>query len=499
MTFVGWSYDIARDQSPSVEFLCELIDRSADAGYNALGLYLEHRFAYASTPWAQASGCVTPEMARLAARHGRERGVRVIPFLNTLGHMEGFLHAAGGEWLAEGPADFGAQMCPSNPQAVEFARGLVADALQALDDEWVHLGGDETRQLGQCLRCAARVEKIGKAGLYGEYFGALCRWTLERGKRPCLWADMLLQHPEALAAIPRETILFDWQYEKRPRETTARLREAGFDVVCCPSVQSYNSAWVYLDATYHNIDEHRQDAAALGALGTLVTTWEFTYFSAFESIAPLVFAAGKRHRGRSDWRAALTDVAGREFAEAAEILGNHVPAAAAFIAPGSWRRLRENLVMRCNPFSLWRHWREEACGAAGEMILGLLDRAEKAAPNNAAFELPIELHRAGVYWTRQAQRAADHYANRDASRCVDELRAGQMTLLRLRAPLDRVASRGGSRADIARLTALVEHIERVIDRIRRLASDASYWPAFEVIAHERYVERDQAAWRAATL
>jgi hypothetical protein len=48
MKFLGWMYDIAREQSPRLDVLTEMLQRSRAAGYNAVGLYLEHRFAYAS-------------------------------------------------------------------------------------------------------------------------------------------------------------------------------------------------------------------------------------------------------------------------------------------------------------------------------------------------------------------------------------------------------------------------------------------------------------------
>ena len=64
MKFVGWMYDVAREQSPREDLLTKLLERSAAAGYNAVGLYLEHRFAYPSAPFAAGPGCLTPETVR---------------------------------------------------------------------------------------------------------------------------------------------------------------------------------------------------------------------------------------------------------------------------------------------------------------------------------------------------------------------------------------------------------------------------------------------------
>ncbi len=53
-----WLYDIAREQSPTYDVMRRMCDVTLEAGYNAIGLYLEHRFAYPHAPWAQGSGAL---------------------------------------------------------------------------------------------------------------------------------------------------------------------------------------------------------------------------------------------------------------------------------------------------------------------------------------------------------------------------------------------------------------------------------------------------------
>ncbi|HUU98295.1 MAG TPA: family 20 glycosylhydrolase [Phycisphaerae bacterium] len=496
MEFVGWMYDLAREQSPSEQFLEEVLSRSRRAGYNAVGLYMEHRFAYSSAPWAAGPGCLTPEVVRRLTERFCPQGLRVIPFLNTLGHMEGFIRAEGGQWLAEGRSSGSQQTCPSRPECAEFARGLIADVLDAFDDEWVHLGGDETRQLGQCERCAARVEQIGKAGLYAEYFAPLCRWVLGRGRRPCLWGDMLIQYPDALDALPRETVIFDWHYDTRPADTTRMFREHGFDVVCCPSVHTYDAGWCFLDTSRQNIDAHAEDARRLDALGVCVTTWEYSLFTQYLSTLPVIYSAGRRLAGGEDWKAALAAEGGKDYAQAAEILGNHIPAAARFLQPGTWRQLRDRLVIRQNPFYLWQDWRAEACGPAGDEILRLCDEARAPLPAGSPLLPPIELHGVAVQWVRLVERAYGHYADGDLAACASELEGGHALFDRLRPGLEQAARAGGSTADPVRLELLADKLKRVCRRIQALPTGTAHRPAFETLIHDAYVPGDQAAWRA---
>jgi len=490
-------YDVAREQSPQEDALDEMLARSAAAGYNAVGLYLEHRFAYRAAPFAAGPGCLTPEVVRRLVGRYRPRGLRLIPFLNTLGHMEGFIRAEGGQWLSEGSAGWGgAQICPSRPECAEFAQALVADAIEAFDDEWVHLGGDETRQLGQCPDCAARVAQVGKGGLYGEYYGRLCRWVLDRGRRPCLWGDMLIAHPGALDALPRQTVIFDWHYDARPRDSTRLFREHGFDVVCCPAIHSFDAAWCFLELSQRNVDEHAVDARGLGALGVLVTTWEFSFFSQCLGVLPLIYAAGLRLAHRTDWAAALVAEGGSAYARAAEILGQRIPASSEFLKPGTWRQLREHFVIRQNPFYLWERWRAEAAGSVGDDILRLCDEAARDLPAEHPLQFAVELHRVAIGWVRLVERAYRHYAAGDIAACLNELEEGHALLERLRPGLDRAAAAGGSTADLARLDLMREKLKRVGERIRWLPL-SSYRPAFQTIVHDAYVPGDQAAWPTA--
>ncbi|MGD8453951.1 MAG: family 20 glycosylhydrolase [Phycisphaerae bacterium] len=490
MQFIGWMYDVAREQAPSEALLRGMLTRSATTGYNAVGLYVEHRLAYPSAPFAAGEGCLRAETVRELL----DCGVRVLPFLNTLGHMEGFIRAEGGQWLAEGPGGPGGQqICASRPACAAFAQQLVADALDAFADEWVHLGGDETRQLGQCPQCAARVREVGPGGLYGEYYGRLCRWVLEQDRRPCLWGDMLIAHPDAMDALPPETVIFDWHYDGRPAESLAMFRSRGFDVVCCPAVHTFDAAWCFLPLTQRNIDEHAEDAAQHGALGVLVTTWELSSFTQYAGILPLIYAAGRRLAAGTDWPLALAEEGGPAYVQVAEILGRRLPEASAFLRPGTWRQLRDRLVMRQDPFALWRDWRGEACGAAGDAILRLCDEAGDRLSPEHTLQFAVELHRVAVEWVRLVERAYAAYVQGNTAACAELLAPGRALLERLRPRLLRVAEDGGSAADVARLDILESKVERARARVSALPG-GDFRPAFDTLVHDAYVPGDQAAW-----
>lgn len=309
-----WTYDLAREQAPTLEHLRSLAELTLASGYNALGLYMEHRFAYPSTPWAHGAGVVTPEMVRALQDEFSE--LQLIPFVNLLGHMEGFLYTEKGRGMAEERFK-GLQACPSNPDTVELANNILNDTLEIFRSEIVHIGGDETAQLGICARCSAvggkapmrdgtsSIDEVAdtirsggqtadqKARLYARHFAPLARRVLEAGRRPAIWGDMLLEHPKAALAMPRETLVFDWQYFHGPETSSRRLMGHGFEVVCCPTLQTYNAAWLHVDQSEMNVREHVQAARELEAYGVCVTTWENALLGSYEALLPAIQGCGR--------------------------------------------------------------------------------------------------------------------------------------------------------------------------------------------------------------
>jgi hypothetical protein len=487
--FIGWMYDIAREQSPREDNLRSMLESSLEAGYNAVGFYLEHRFAYRNAPWAEGDGCLQPGVVRQVTAEFRGEGLRIIPFLNILGHMEGFIRSEGGQFLAEGATQGSGQMCPSKPENIAFAEGLIDSALESFDDEWVHLGGDETNQLGQCELCSARAERIGKDGIYADYFVPMCEKIVRLGKRPCLWGDMLIEYPSILDRLPKETIIFDWHYAESPAESTKMFRDKGFDVVCCPAVRSYDSFFCHLRETWENVDTHAKAAGDLDALGVLVTTWEFQFFTNYESTLPIVYSAGRRLSSGMGWEEALLASSLPEYVQMANAMGIKAEDASPFLAWPGWRRLRQAFVLSQNPFFLWRDWRGEVCGEVGDKLLAICAPFESSSHEIA---YPAILLATSVRWVRAAETAYLTYTDCQPQRAAELLAESAALFDAIESIAVESAKRGGSAADVERAKLLRSRILTASERIRSLGE---YLPAFETITHPGYVAGDQAAWR----
>jgi hypothetical protein len=166
MALKMWSLDVAREQAPTFDHLARWAHLSLDHGYDALGLYLEHRFAWECAPWANGVGALKAGTVR--ALRSEFPSLRIVPMINLLGHFEGFLHTESGQGMRETRLG-GMQGCPSDPDFVRLTEAIVEEALAVFDDEILHLGGDETADLAVCPRCAEHP----KAAVFAEHFAPL--------------------------------------------------------------------------------------------------------------------------------------------------------------------------------------------------------------------------------------------------------------------------------------------------------------------------------------
>lgn len=498
-----WTYDLAREQSPTLEHLDRLCRLTQDAGYDALGLYLEHRFAYASAPWAAGRGALTPDdVAWLRREHP---GVRLIPFANLLGHMEGFLYASGGEGLAE--ARFkGMQASPTNPDVARFARRLLEDVLRAFDDEIVHIGGDETQQLASAAQASGQAE----SELYGGYFGPMAQLVAEQGRRPAVWGDMFLEHPAALASLPKRTLVFDWQYFGSPLESARQFVEAGHEVVLCPTLHVYNAAWCHLPQTERNVRDHAEAARVLDAYGVCVTTWEGALFASYETLLPAIAGCGEilahgASEAASQPYAELTDAptllraylkTGERHEEWARLMGVELQEAGGIFAFSQTRSpLKARLLLYGNPFLLWLRNRDDLLGEPGTKALAILDRAIAMAPDSAHRGVS-EFAKIAIQIVRFMQDSAHAYAAQrpgEAAAALAPIRLAFDDLARIaKATNLRI---GGSLADVERCAVAKEHVERVMRRIRAYGDGSlGYLPSFETICHPKFIPHDQGNW-----
>lgn len=488
-----WMLDIAREQTPTLDHLYEYAAQSLDSGYDHLGLYLEHRFAYPSTQWAHGKRAVTPDMVKNLRMEFPS--LQVVPFINLLGHMEGFLNCEPGNPFRETPFR-GMQGCPSNSEFVKFCEGLLDDTLAAFDSELVHIGGDETWELARCQQCLARTTESDdlKAQIYAEHFAPLAQRVAEKGRRPAVWGDMFLEHPDALASLPANSLIFDWQYHNGLKESTPKLQAHGHEVVGCPTLHVFDAAWMHADDSEQNVREVCQDAQDLNLAGVCLTTWESGLFGAYDSLFPAI-AWARKVMDDPGHENSLIKTYGQS-ADWATLMGRDLnQLGGVFAFDGHRHRLKSRLLLYGNPFLAWKHHGEQLSGADGDKALELCEQAVQAATDDAQKCVAMFI-RGAIEFVRMAEAAHRWYAQNEPEKAIKALAPARHCFETLETLAKRNNERiGGSLADIERCRIAREHCERVITRIQKYGrGELGYMPSFDTLSHPRFVPHDQACW-----
>lgn len=171
------------------------------------------RFPFESHPALVHREAYTKEEIRELVAFAEERYVEITPLLQSLGHLDYLLQHKEYRHLAEGGKD-GRQVCPGNPQSLRLFKELAGEMMDLHPrSTYFHVGGDETRELGACPRCAAEMARIGKGGVYLGHMSKICTWVKAQGKRPLVWDDMFQTHPATLDHLDRNISLMYWDYE----------------------------------------------------------------------------------------------------------------------------------------------------------------------------------------------------------------------------------------------------------------------------------------------
>ncbi|MCW8133771.1 MAG: family 20 glycosylhydrolase [Planctomycetota bacterium] len=232
--------------TPNLATLKEFLERAAYYKFNAVLVEYEDRFPFECLPDVRGPQAFTPETLKEFLAFAEQHGLEVVPLVQTLGHWEFILRHEKYRELAEAP-DVPQQVCPSNPKAQKLIKEMIREIVAAHPhSEYIHLGADETWQLGQCHVCrAAGQKKNGKHELFLDHVLKCVRQVKAAGKHALIWDDMLREMPpELVKKVPKDTGVCYWKYNGHGGQYKAELlpqlpmyREAGFPIFGCSAIK----------------------------------------------------------------------------------------------------------------------------------------------------------------------------------------------------------------------------------------------------------------------
>lgn len=358
----GYMLDISRDRVPTLAALDRLVEILTLVRINHLELYTEHTFAYRDheVVWRDADPLTPGDLAWLDTRC-RDAGITLVANQNCFGHMERWLRHPEYRARAECPDGFEvvpgftlppAVLAPTEANAA-FARELLDEVLANFTSTSVHIGCDETFELGKGASrsdCEAR----GTGVVFAEHLLRIATPSLDEGREVLFWADMVRSHPEAARPLVREGLTpVAWTYEAPPLDgqaielppamaalldslgidlgahrgfapLVAPLVDLGVQPWVAPGTSSWNSLVGRLDNALANIDDAVRVGLDTAAPGLLLTDWGDNGHlqPAAVSLPPIVAAGASSWCHATNHDLDLTAVLDRHvFADAAGRLG----------------------------------------------------------------------------------------------------------------------------------------------------------------------------------
>jgi hypothetical protein len=272
----GFHIDL-KAQTMEMLALREMAKELSEMGINALLMEWEAAFPFDDNATICNPYSYTPKEIAGFIDYCSELGVDVIPLQQCFGHIEYILRHQRYANLRENNSPEISQLCPLNPLTAEVFTGIIAEVAAAHPSEYFHIGGDETFLLGQCPECRRFAEEHGKSRLFVDYVVKMCEAVTALGKRPILWADIIIKYPDAVDRLPENTILMDWNYgwDIKHFGDIDKIYASGLEIWSAPALRSDPDTQYFVNWKTH-FDNQRDFipySREAGYKGIVMTSW----------------------------------------------------------------------------------------------------------------------------------------------------------------------------------------------------------------------------------
>lgn len=287
----SFQWDPAR-QVERLDWMLAQLPRYAEWGYQELHLHLEDAVEFPSLPGVARRDAYSYRQFGQLVDTATRVGIKVVPIVNLLGHTQYLIKVPALRDLnelrsADGTPFTSGQVCPLHPRLLEVAEKLLRDMAPFCTAGKVHVGLDESFDLGRHPLSRKEIARIGLAGHFAGHVNRLHTLTRSLGLRMGMWADMLYYIPEAIELLPSDLIAYEWYYhafKRWPRvelfnfaeaDIVTALRRRGISIYGCPMNGSARyEPLPHFHDRLANIISWWKHAERIGAEGVLITSWE---------------------------------------------------------------------------------------------------------------------------------------------------------------------------------------------------------------------------------
>lgn len=267
--------DMTRGPSAKLETL----KREADLGglfkLNLFEYYMEFQYAFPKNPViGPKDGSLTPEELKALVAHAKRQQMDVLGCQQSFGHSAAILSHP--EYAAI--RETGDILSPAREETYAFLESLYSDVAPLIPFPWFNVCCDETQGLDATQGPAKEmVKQLGPGEVYARHMRRVHDVLKDKfDKRMMMYGDIILQHPEKMEIIPKDTIMLTWGYEPASsfEGQITPFVKAGYEFFVCPGVDDWGKILPDFGSATINIRNFIRDGAKHHALGMLNTEWK---------------------------------------------------------------------------------------------------------------------------------------------------------------------------------------------------------------------------------
>jgi len=272
LKFRGISDDISRGQVSRIENFKKIISFIASYKMNVYMLYIEDMLKFDAYPSiGLGRGALSKSEVKKIVEFARRKFVDVIPIFETLGHFENILSRPKFLKYADFPGS--ASLNITYEGTYTFLETLIKQVAEEFPSEYIHIGADESFDVGKGAS-KKLVDSIGIAEAHAMHYKKVYAICKKFGKKPMIYGDIILRHPEILEMIPRDFIIVDWHYGANYYyPSVEQFNTEGFRTIVSPAVWNFLTTYPTNINALPNIEYFAKVGVKNNAIGLISSNW----------------------------------------------------------------------------------------------------------------------------------------------------------------------------------------------------------------------------------
>ena len=273
MQYRGISDDLSRGPFPTLDFQKHQIRVFASFKINIYSPYFENTLLLPSDPLAAPpGGSLTPEQVKELVTYARQYHITIVPDQESFGHLHHVLKWELHQDEAETP--HGYMLAPGQAGTLPLIKDWFADVAQEFPSPFIHIGADETFDLG-VGRTHSAVAQQGYGTVYVAFLRQIHDALVPLNRRLLFWGDIGDANPDAVAGLPKDMIAVPWDYSAQTdfAKLIQPFARNGMETWVAPGDSNWNEVYPRDKTALWNIQGFIAAGQSLGSTGALTTVW----------------------------------------------------------------------------------------------------------------------------------------------------------------------------------------------------------------------------------